>query len=83
MTRTTINAAELYTLLDAEFRRLKPAACGRCRMPMPYWRKPPDDVSANWHIGTPAECPEGCHLVVAELLARMWTRYDIHPEAKN
>ena len=49
-------------------------------MPLPYFRKPPDEVSANWAIGTPPECPHRCHLVIAELLARLWTRYDIEPE---
>lgn len=83
MIRTTITAAQLYTILDAEFRKLRPAACKRCRVPMPYWREPPDDVSANWHIGTPAECPAGCQLVIAELLARMWTLYDMQPERQN
>ncbi len=83
MSRTTITAAELYTILDREFRKSRPKQCERCRMPLPYWRPPPDDVSANWHIGTPAECAHGCHLVIAELLTKMWTRYDIHPETRN
>ena len=83
MIRTTLTAAQLYTILDAEFRKLRPGACRRCRVPMPYWREPPDDVSASWHIGTPVECPEGCHLVIAELLARMWTLYDMQPEREN
>ena len=83
MIRTTVSAAELYTILDVEFRKSRPKACRQCRMPMPYWRTPPDDVSANWHIGTPAECPHGCHLAIAELLARMWTLYDVRPEARN
>jgi hypothetical protein len=78
--RTTIPAAQLYTILDHEFRTLKPKGCGRCRAPIPYFRKPPDDVSANWNIGTPPECPERCHLVIAELLAKLWTRFDIEPE---
>ncbi len=82
-TRTTVSAAELYTLLDAEFKKLRPAACRTCRVPIPYWRPSPDDVSANWHIGTPIECPHGCHLVIAELLARMWTRFDMSPERQN
>jgi hypothetical protein len=75
--RTTIQAAQLYAILDNEFRRRKSMACESCRMPLPYWRAPPDDVSANWQIAQPAECPHGCHLVVAELLAQLWTRYDM------
>ncbi|HSN19355.1 MAG TPA: hypothetical protein VLS49_01680 [Usitatibacter sp.] len=83
MTRTTVSAAELYTILDAEFRKLRPAACRACRMPMPYSRMPPDDVSANWHIGTPRECPHGCPLVIAELVTRMWSLYDMAPERQS
>ncbi|HET7728815.1 MAG TPA: hypothetical protein VFK48_02170 [Usitatibacter sp.] len=78
--RTTITATELYAILDHNFKSLKPKACTRCRAPMPYWRPPPDDVSANWNIGTPNECPERCHLVIAELLTKLWTRYDIERE---
>ena len=52
----------------------------RCRVPLPYWRNPPDEVSANWHIGQPETCEYGCHLVIAELLAKLWTRYDIEQQ---
>ena len=80
MSRTTISSTQLYILMDREFRTLRPPQCATCRIPLPYWRRPPDDVSANWAIGTPTECPSGCHLVIAELLARMWSRYDMEPE---
>ena len=75
--RATISPAQLYAILDREFKQRRPAACKKCRVPLPYWRDPPDDVSANWHIGTPTTCPQGCHVVIAELLAELWTRYDI------
>ena len=80
MTRKNITSAQLYAILDREFKALRPKACARCRVPLPYFRAPPDDVSANWAIGTPSECPEGCHLIIAELLTKLWTRYDILPE---
>lgn len=83
VSRTTITAAELYSVLEREFRKVRPKACQRCTMPLPYWRVPPDEVSANWQLGTPGDCPHGCHLVIAELLTKMWTRYDIHREARN
>ena len=75
--RRILPVAQLYAILDREFKRLRPAGCTTCAVPLPYWRKPPDDVSANWFIGTPTECDHGCHLLVAELLARLWTQYDI------
>ena len=80
MSRSTIPAAQLYGLLDREFKKLQPKACRNCRVPLPFWRRPPDDVSANWNIGTPTDCPEGCHVVIAEMLTRLWSRYDIEPE---
>jgi hypothetical protein len=78
--RKTISAALLYAQLDREFKRLRPKECKRCNMPLPYFRSPPDEVSANWAIGTPPECPQRCHLIIAELLAKLWTQYDIEPE---
>lgn len=77
MDRTSIAPAQLYAILDREFKRLRSKACTTCNVPLPYWQRPPDDVSANWFIGTPKECPHGCHLVVAELLTKLWTTYDI------
>ena len=77
MSRTTISPAQLYAILDREFKMLRSMRCTQCYMPLPYWRQPPDDVSANWHIGTPANCEHGCHVVIAELLTKLWTRYDI------
>lgn len=77
MERETIPVARLYAILDREFKRLRPAACTTCHVPLPYWQRPPDEVSANWFIGTPQECRYGCHLLIAELLAKLWTQYDI------
>jgi hypothetical protein len=76
-TREPVTVAHLYAILDREFKKLRPAACTSCTVPLPYWRGPPDDVSANWFIGTPTPCRHGCHLLIAELLATLWTRYDL------
>jgi hypothetical protein len=75
--RETVPVAQLYAILDREFKTLRSPACRACTVPLPYWRKPPDDVSANWFIGTPTVCRYGCHLMIAELLALLWTRYEI------
>ena len=77
MSRTTLPVAHLYATLDREFKRRRPAACKECTVPLPYYQRPPDDVSANWFIGTPRECRHGCHVVIMEVLAELWTRYDI------
>jgi hypothetical protein len=75
MARQSIPAAQLYAVLDREFRALR--QCDRCRVPLPYWQEAPDEVSTNWLVGTPTECPNGCHLVIVELMAHLWTRYEL------
>lgn len=77
MVRESIPAARLYAVLDREFRALRPEPCKVCRVPLPYWRTAPDEVSANWLIGHPTYCVHGCHLVIAELLAELWTRFEL------
>ena len=77
MARARVSAAKLYAVLDREFRLLRPPACTQCRIPLPYWHAAPDDVSANWRFGTPTACEHGCHVIMAELLARLWTQYEL------
>ena len=75
--RERIPVASLYAILDREFKALRSPHCTTCTVPLPYWRRPPDDVSANWFIGQPTVCRFGCHLQIAELLASLWTRYEL------
>ena len=77
MPRQRIVASQLYAVLDREFKRKRSSECTTCTVPLPFYKRPPDDVSANWFIGRPTQCRFGCHLVIAELLAELWTRYDI------
>ena len=77
MERKLVSPAQLYAILDREFRARRAPDCRRCRVPLPFFRAPPDEVSANWHIGTPADCPQGCDRVIAEILTSLWTQYDI------
>lgn len=52
-------------------------------MPLPYLIERPDDVSANWRIGTPHPCTLGCDVAIGEISARLWPQYDLHdPVAK-
>jgi len=78
-----VAAAQLYAVLDREFRALR--MCQNCRVPLPYWHEAPDEVSANWLVGTPTECPNGCHLMIVELMANLWTRYElaVPPESQR
>ena len=77
MSRKTLTPSQLYAILDREFRKRRPDVCASCKMPLPFYREPPDEVSANWHIGTPTDCPHLCNAVIAEILANAWSKYDL------
>lgn len=82
MTRRRLASSQLYALLDREFRARRPPACKTCRTPLPFWKRPPDAVSANWDIGTMAGCPHECRRLMAEILAELWPQYELQePEA--
>jgi hypothetical protein len=74
--KTALSAAELYVMLDREFRRRRPAGCERCEVtpPLPV-RKP--DGAANWELLPPPECPEACHHVLDEVACELARRYDL------
>jgi hypothetical protein len=76
MTRLKLSPGGLYTLLNSELRTRRLVAC-ECRMPLPFHIDRPDEVSANWRIGTPKECGRGCHALIGEIAAQMWPKYDL------
>jgi hypothetical protein len=75
--RTKVTAGQLYALLSAEFAAKRPIACDECRMPLPYRIERPDPVSANWRLGTPRQCAHKCHVLMAEISATFWPRFDL------
>jgi hypothetical protein len=75
--RKRLTPGALYTVLNAELRRLRPEACLACRMPLPFPIERPDTVSANWRIGTPPPCAHGCDSIIAEIAARLWPQFDL------
>jgi hypothetical protein len=79
--RTKVSAGQLYALLSAEFAAKRPVGCDECRIPLPYRIDRPDTVSANWRLGTPRQCPHKCHILMAEISATFWPRFDLVDEA--
>ena len=77
MARTSVTPGKLFRLLSDAFAARRPAACDRCRMPLPYLIERPDAVSANWRIGTPPPCPFGCNVVIIDVAAELWPLYDL------
>jgi len=79
MPREIVSAPQLYAILDREFRKRKVPECTSCRVPLPFYRTPADNVSANWYIGTPSGCPQHCQAIIAEVLANLWSQYNLEP----
>ena len=78
--RTKVTAGQLYALLSAEFAAKRTNSCDDCRVPLPYRIERPDPVSANWRLGTPLQCPHKCHILMAEISATFWPRFDLIDE---
>ena len=77
MERKRLTPGALYMALNDELKRLRPPECLSCRMPLPFSIERPDNVSANWRIGTPPPCAHGCDTIISEIAARLWPEYDL------
>jgi len=45
-TRTTISSAQLYAILDSEWKKLRPRQCANCKIPLPSQQS----LQAMWQI---------------------------------
>jgi hypothetical protein len=81
--RTAITAADLYVLLQREFRRRQVPECSTCYIQLPFRVDNPNHAGANWEIVFPAECVNGCREVLDEVVEDFSHRYDLLPETAN
>jgi hypothetical protein len=81
-TRTGVTAADLFVLLDREFRRRKPRECAGCFVQLPY-RVDAKSPVANWEIVTPPACGKGCDVVFDDLVQEFQSLYELKGEALN
>ena len=77
MERTTLTPGRLYARLAAEFRRMRSADCGHCRMPMVAltFRGAPDDC--NWTVEELGPVCETCRPLIAAIVKDAAARYDV------
>lgn len=73
-TRTGVTAADLFVLIDREFRRRRPRECAGCFVQLPY-RVDAHGEAANWEIVTPPACGKGCDVVFEELVHEFQSLY--------
>ena len=76
-TRTAIDAADLYVLLQREFRRRQPAGCDTCFVQLPFRVDRHDDDASNWEMVMPAPCGRGCGPILEELVQEFAMLYDL------
>lgn len=76
--RTGVTVADLFVLLDREFRRRKPRECPDCLVQLPY-RVDAKGTAANWEVVTPLGCARGCEAVFDELVTEFQALYDLKP----
>ena len=81
--RTAITAADLYVLLQREFRRRQLPECSTCYIQLPFRVDNPNYAGANWEIVFPPECVNGCREVLDEVVEDFSHRYDLLPETAN
>ena len=73
--KTPVAAADLFVLLDREFRRRKARECAACALQLPYAVS--HSGHANWEMISPGDCGRGCVAVFEDLLREFQSLYDL------
>jgi hypothetical protein len=82
-TRTEIYPADLYVLLEREFKRRRPADCPACYIQFPFRVDRHDPAAPNWELILPADCPNGCGTVIEELVQQYSAMYDLGDDRRG
>lgn len=78
MPKKTLTPGNLYARLSAEFRRLRPAGCQSCNMPMLYAIERVDGDYANWRVEHIDRVCHDCLPVVADIVRRHAAEFDVY-----
>ena len=81
--RTAIAAADLYVLLQREFRRRQVPDCTACFVQLPFRVDRRATSDANWEVFIPAECGFNCRDVMDEVVQDFSRRYDLASEPES
>src|SRR5258708_14360982 len=77
--RTEIYAADLYVLLQREFRRRQAPDCTLCYVQLPFRVDRQDPRAANWEVVMPPPCPLACGSIIHEIVSALHQLYDLKP----
>jgi hypothetical protein len=73
--RQSVSAADLFVMLDREFRRRQPRECGGCYVQLPF-RVDVGAGQANWEVVTQS-CVLRCEAVLQDLVQEFQRQYDL------
>jgi len=82
-TRTPIAAADLYVLLQREFRRRQVPDCSSCYVQLPFRVDRNETNAANWEVIIPSACSYNCREIMDGVIEELSRRYDLLPEAST
>ena len=72
-----ISVQDLHDLMVAEFAKVRPAGCGTCVVPMPFWGPSAGSGSVYWYMEPGPNCPHGCRQLIAQIWAKASTDHQI------
>ena len=78
-----MSAAELYVILDREFRLRQSKGCNACYITLPFRVDRHDEGSPNWEVFLPPTCGKGCGEVLDALVARYGEVYELVAERSD
>jgi hypothetical protein len=81
MSKAILTPGKLYAKLGAEFRRLRPAGCESCVMPMLYAIERVDGDYANWMVENAGRACDDCKSLIADIVCRFSFEYDVYDPA--
>ena len=82
--RTPIAAADLYVLLQREFRRRQVPDCSSCYVQLPFRVDRSDANGSNWEAIVPSSsCEYNCREVMDEVIEDFARRYELRSEANS
>jgi hypothetical protein len=74
-TKMTVAPADLFVLIDREFRRRKARDCPACTLQLPYRVERRD--GPNWDMIAPRNCGRGCAAVFEDLVREFQDLYEL------
>ena len=75
--KTAMSAADLFVLLDREYRRRRPRECVQCFVQMPFRVDTHATAHSNWEVLIPPSCEASCESLLQDLVLEFQQVYEL------